>query len=245
MEYDFDLAPGADATQIQFELKGADAVKVDSNGSLVLTKGSGELRFQPPILYQETNGVRARVPGTYVLHGSAHVGFEVGTYDTTKPLVIDPVLIYSTFLGGSNDDFSNGIAVDSAGDAYVVGLTDSPDFPLATLGSYGSTQFRMFLTKFDPTGSSLLFADYFGGTSGGDQAYGVALDSSGNAYITGAATSSDFPVTITTAVQPTLSGSQDAFLVELSADGSTLLYSTYLGGTNSQLGYSVSVDPAG
>ena len=242
VEYDFDLAPGADATQIQFSVRGADSLNVAPSGDLLLTKGVHELRFQTPVLYQEINGARTRVPGTYVLGDSTHVGFEVGSYDKTKPLVIDPVLVYSTFLGGSGDDFSNGIAVDSSGDAYVVGLTDSPDFP-ASIGSYNPTQFRMFLTKLDPTGSSLLFADYFGGTSGGDEAYAMALDSSGNAFVTGGATSSDFPVV--NAFQNTLSGSQDAFLVKLSADGSSILYSTYLGGSNSQFANSVSVDPAG
>ena len=194
MEYDFDLAPGADPRQIEFEVKGVDALNLDSAGDLVLTKGASELRFQTPILYQKIDGVRARVPGTYVLRDGTHVGFVVGNYDATQPLVIDPVLVYSTFLGGSSDDFSNGIAVDSTGDAYTVGITDSPDFPLATIGSYTSTQFRMFLTELDPTGSTLIFADYFGGTGGGDEAYGVALDSSGNPYVTGDATSSDFPV---------------------------------------------------
>ncbi len=251
VEYDFDLAAGADATRIQFSVKGADALTVDAAGNLVLTKGGGVLRFQTPILYQEIKGVRTRVPGTYVLRDSTHVGFEVGAYDTSKPLVIDPVLIYSTFLGGSNDDFSNGIAVDSAGDAYVVGITDSPDFPLATIGPYNSTQFRMFLTKLDPTGSTLLFADYFGGTSGLDEGYAVAVDSSGNAYVTGNTASSDFPVV--NAYQPALTGSQDAFLTKFSADGSSIVYSTYLGGANltyvggstTQVGRAVSVDPSG
>lgn len=251
MEYDFDLAPGADANQIQFAVKGAEVLNIDSTGNLVLSKGGSELRFQTPILYQEINGIRARVPGTYALRDGTHVGFEVGHYDTTKPLVIDPVLVYSTFLGGSSDDFSENIAVDSTGAAYVVGLTDSPDFPLASIGSYNSTQFRPFLTKLDPTGSTLVFADYFGGTSGGDEAYAVALDSSGNACLTGDATSSDFPVV--NAYQPALAGSQDAFLMKFSADGSSLLYSTYLGGatlnyiggSTSQFGTSVSIDPAG
>ena len=243
VEYDFDLAPGADAANIQFSVKGTDGLTVDSDGNLLLAKGANELRLQAPILYQEIKGIRARVPGKYVLRDSTHVGFEVGSYDATKPLVIDPVLVYSTFIGGSSDDFSNGIAVDASGDAYVVGLTDSPDFPLASIGSYSPTQSRMFLTKFNPTGSSLLFADYFGGTGGGDEAYGVALDSSGNAYVTGDATSSDFPVV--NAYQSTLSGSQDAFLVKFAANGSSLLYSTYLGGSNSEAGYAVSVDPAG
>jgi len=251
MEYDFDLAPEADPSQIQFEVKGVDALALDSAGNLVLTKGANELRFQTPILYQKINGVRARVPGNYVLRGGTHVGFEVGNYDTMKPLVIDPVLVYSTFLGGSGNDFSDGIAVDSAGDAYEIGVTDSPDFPVASIGSYSASQFRMFLTKLDPTGSTLLFADYFGGTSGGDDAFAVALDSAGNAYVTGDAMSSDFPVL--NAYQSTLAGSTDAFLVKFSADGSSIMYSTYLGGSaltyiggsSEQYGTSVAVDPAG
>ncbi len=243
MEYDFDLAADADPAQIQFEVNGADALNLDSAGNLVLTKGASELRFQTPILYQEINGIHVQVHGTYVLRDTTHVGFEITNYDSTKPLVIDPVLIYSTYLGGSGDDFSNGIAVDSTGDAYMVGITDSPDFPLASIGSYNPMQFRMFLTKLDPSGSTLLFADYFGGTSGGDEPGAVALDSSGNAYVTGDATSSDFPVV--NAYQSTLSGSQDAFLVKFSADGSSIIYSTYLGGSNSQYGNSLSVDPAG
>jgi hypothetical protein len=252
LEYDFDLAPGADPTQIQFEAKGADALNLDSAGNLLLTKGTSQLRLRPPVLYQETKGTRAQVPGTYVLHDRTHVGFEVGKYDATKALVIDPVLVYSTFLGGSGDDFSNGIAVDATGDAYVVGLTDSVDFPLATIGSYSPTQFRMFLTKLDATGSTLLFADYFGGTSGGDEASSVAVDSLGSPYVTGCATSSDFPVTAG-AYQSTRAGSQDAFLAKFSPDGSSIIYSTYLGGSNltniggstTQTGYSVSVDAAG
>lgn len=111
VEYDFDLAPGADATQIQFDVKGSDVLNVDSAGDLVLTKGSSELLFQAPIVYQETNGKRARVPGGYVLRDATHVGFEVGSYDITKPLVIDPVLVYSSFLGGSDEDYSSGVAV--------------------------------------------------------------------------------------------------------------------------------------
>jgi len=243
VEYDFDLAPGADPSSIQFSVKGADALSLDSLGNLVLSKGSTQMLFQAPVIYQVVNGTRARVAGTYVLRDATHVGFAVEPHDNTKPMVIDPVLVYSTFLGGSSDDFSNAVAVDSAGDAYVTGITDSPNFPLATLGSYNSTQFRAFLTKFDPTGSTLLFADYFGGTSGSDEAEAIALDSSGNAYVTGSAVSSDFP--LVNPYQSTLSGSQDAFLAQFSADGSSLMYATYLGGSNSQFATSVSVDPTG
>jgi hypothetical protein len=251
VEYDFDLAPGADPSKIQFAVKGADSLRIDASGNLVLTTGGTQLRFQPPVLYQQSNGVRSPVAGNYVMLDSTHLGFAVGNYDSTKNLVIDPVLVYSSFLGGSADDFSNGIAIDSSGDAYVTGITDSPDFPLASLGSFTSTQFRMYLTEFDPTGATLLFADYFGGTSGGDEPAALALDSSGNVYITGVATSTDFPVV--NAFQSSLAGGQDAFALEFSADGSTILYSTYLGGASmtavggsiSQFGNAIAVDPSG
>ncbi len=243
VEYDFELAPGADPAKVQFSVKGADALNVDSGGNLVLTKGGTRLLFQTPAIYQEINGRRVPVGGAYTVRDATHVGFAIEAHDNTKPTVIDPVLVYSTFLGGNGDDFSDGIAVDSLGDAYVVGITDSPDFPQATIGSYTPTQFRMFLTKMNPDGSALLFADYFGGTTGNDEAAAVALDSSGNAYVTGSAASSDFPVLH--AYQSTLSGTQDAFLVKFSADGSSILYSTYLGGTNSQYSNSISVDLAG
>jgi hypothetical protein len=251
VEYDFDLAPGADATKIQFAVKGAEALKIDGAGNLVLNVAGTQLLFQTPAIYQESNGVRSPVSGSYVLRDATHVGFAVGSHDRSAPLVIDPVLVYSSFLGGSGDDFPGGIAVDSSDDAYVTGVTDSPNFPLATLGSYNSTQFRMYLTEFNPTGSSLLFADYFGGTSGGDAPAGVALDSSGNPYITGVATSSDFPVM--NAFQSSLAGSQDAFVVKFSADGSSIIYSTYLGGGTmtavggsiSQYGNAIAVDPSG
>jgi len=253
MEYDFYLAAGADATKIKFNVKGADDLSVDSDGNLVLSKGASQVRFRTPVLYQQIDGVRTRVPGAYAWHGGTNVGFEVGPYDTTKPLVIDPVLVYSTYIGGSNDDFSNGVAVDSSGDAYVVGITDSLDFPLVA-GAYDpgkSHVYRMFLSKFNSTGSALLFTDYFGGTSGADEAYGVALDSAGNAYVTGSTLSADFPVV--NAYQPTLAGSQDAFLTKFHADGSSIVYSTYLGGatlnsiggSTAQIGNSVSVDPSG
>ena len=251
IEYDFDVAPGADATKIEFSVAGADTLAVDSEGNLILTKDGTKLQFQMPLIYQTIEGKQSRLWGTYTLRDATHVGFTLGHYDSTKPLVIDPVLVYSSFLGGSSDTVGLGVAVNSKGNAYVTGVTDSPDFPLANIGAYSPTEFRMFLTEFDPSGSSLLFADYFGGTTGGDDPYAIALDSAGNVYVTGCTTSADFP--LVTPYQSTFSGSQDAFLMKFSADGSSVVYSTYLGGSNltyirgttSQIGTSISVDPAG
>lgn len=243
VEYDFDLAPGADPKRIQFAVTGSDRLAVDDSGNLVLSKGAATVRFETPVLYQTINGIRARVPGTYVLRDGTHVGFVVGNYDTTKPLVIDPVLVYSTYLGGGGDDFSDAIAVDASGNTYLVGITDSPDFPTALIGTYTSTQFRMFLTELDSTGSNLIFADYFGGFGGGDESSSIALDPLGNIYVAGTTTSTDFPTT-GTPFQSALSGSQDAFLAKFSSGGS-LVYSTYLGGSTSESANSIAVDPAG
>jgi hypothetical protein len=243
VEYDFDVAPGADANQIQFSVTGADSLNVDAQGNLVLTKGTNQLHFQAPNIYQEVAGFRLKVVGSYSLKDSTHVGFTVAPHDSSKTLVIDPVLVYSTFLGGRGDDQANAIVVDSIGNAYVTGTTDSPDFPLANLGGFNPDQTRMFVTKLDVSGSALLYADYFGGTSGDDYPYSIAVDSNGNAYVTGLAYSSDFSVL--NAYQPNLAGYANAFLTKFSADGSSLVYSTFLGGSNFDFAQALAVDSAG
>ena len=243
LEYDFEVTPGADPTKIEFSISGAEAVNIDSNGNLVLAIGKTTLLFQVPIIYQVADGARVPVAGSYVLRDATHVGFSIAVHDETRPVVIDPVLVYSTFIGGSSDDFSAGIAVDSSGHAYVVGLTDSPDFPLAAIGPYDPTMPKIYLAKLDPTGSTLIFADYFGGTTGNDGVSGVALDSLGNAYVTGTAASTDFPVV--NAYQSMLSGSEDAFLAKFPADGSSISFSTYLGGSATAYGKGVAVDSQG
>ena len=248
LEYDFSLRPGADPSRIQFAVRGADAVRLDSNGNLLLTKADSTLLFQVPQVFEESSGHRQSIPGSYVMRDATHVGFTVAKHDSTKRLVIDPVLVYSTFLGGSNDDYTSGIAVDAAGDAYVAGLTDSSDFPLTPNGSPSPVYFLLFLAKLDAAGQNLLFVDFFGGSSGNDDVTSIALDSSGNAFVTGATGSSDFPITAnafqTARASSGINGS-DAYLTEFSADGATLLYSSFLGGSNSQYAYSVAVDPAG
>jgi hypothetical protein len=243
VEYDFVVAPGADANKVQFSVKGADALSVDADGNLVLTKGTTQLHFQTPTIYQQVNGARVKVAGNYALKDSTHVGFTVAAHDNSKTLVIDPVLVYSTLLGGRSSDQADAIAVDAEGNAYVTGSSSSPDFPLAIPGGSNPNLQRIFLAKLDVSGSTLLFADYFGGTSGSDSATAIALDSSGNAYVTGTTYSTDF--TILNAFQPVLAGSSDTFLTKFSADGSDVVYSTYLGGTNYEQGTSIAVDTAG
>jgi hypothetical protein len=243
VEYDFIVAPGSDANKIQFSVTGADSLAVDAAGNLVLTKGTTQLHFQTPAIYQEANGTRLKVPGNYSLKDNTHVGFTVAPHDNSKTLVIDPVLVYSTFLGGRSYDQGSAIAVDAIGNAYVTGTTSSPDFPLATLGSLNPTQQRMFVVKLDVSGSTLLYADYFGGTSGNDSPSSISVDTSGSAYVAGQAYSADF--SIFNAYQATLAGYQNAFLTKFSADGSSLVYSTYLGGSSGDSAQALAVDNAG
>ena len=243
VEYDFDVAAGADASQIQFDIQGADKLSVDHLGDLVLKKGTGELHFQAPVVYQESQGQRAKVAGSYSVSGTSRVGFKVAAHDSTKALVIDPVLVYSTFLGGRSEDQAFGIAINSVGEAFVTGITTSSDFPLATLGDFNATQMRVFLAKLDVSGTTLLWADYICGTSGNDYPQGIALDPQENVYITGNAYSSDFPTV--NPVQGSLTGNTDGFLSKVSADGATLVYSTYLGGSNWDYPTTVAVDGLG
>ena len=243
VEYDFVIAPGSDANKIEFSVKGADALNIDAEGNLVLAKGTSQLRFQAPGVYQGVNGSRVKVVGSYSVKDSSHIGFTVAPHDNSKTLVIDPVLVYSTFLGGRDDDQGEAIAVDSIGNAYVTGITNSPDFPLASPGNFNPNQQRIFIAKLDVSGSTLLYVDYFGGTSGSDSPYGIAVDSQGSAYVAGLAESSDFSVL--NAYQATKGGFANAFLTKFSADGSSFVYSTYLGGSNFDYAQAIGVDSAG
>lgn len=242
LEYDFAVSPGADASAIQFEIKGAREIEIDPEGSLILKTNHGQLRFQSPTIYQESNGARVPLQGEYVLKSATRVGFQVANVDSKKPLVIDPVLVYSTYLGGSGNDQPTGIAVDGNGNIYVAGFTDSTDFPLATLGSLPPGTNHVFLAKFNSAGSNLIYVDYIGG-NGEDDGYALTLDSAGEAYIAGSTASSNFPVV--NAYQPTYPGAFNAFLTKISVDGSSLLYSTYLGGNGSDIPSSIALDGSG
>jgi len=242
LEYDFAVAPKADPRQIKFAITGASNIHVASDGALVLGTNNGDLRFQTPAIYQERNGRRVPIKGSFNISRANRIGFQLAEYDSTQPLVIDPVLLYSTYLGGSGDDQPAGIAVDAGGNVYVSGSTDSSDFPLSTLGSLPAGIDHAFVAKLDATGSNLIYADYLGG-SGGDYGYAIALDASNNVYVTGSTASSDFPMM--NPFQGTYPGSFNAFLSKISADGSSLLYSTYFGGNGSDIPSSVAVSQTG
>src|SRR5712672_1576210 len=253
LEYDFVVAPGADPKRIALGFKGADKLEIDAKGDLVLRAAGGEVRQHKPVVYQEIDGIRQEIDGGYVRKGANRVGFRLAAYDTARPLIIDPVLSYSTYLGGSGREKGLAIAVDRDGNAYVTGLVSSTDFP-TTAGAFqpifgggtafgGGQGFDAFVTKFDSTGSALLYSTYLGG-SDDDQGLGIAVDTNGNAYVTGSTKSANFPTTAG-AFQPTYGGVTDAFVTKLDPTGSALIYSTYLGGSSGDEGNAIAVDAGG
>ena len=255
VEYDYVLAPGADPAAIAVDVQGADTVAPDSAGGLSINTAGGQLVQHTPDIYQEIGGSKQTVSGGYKVSGGKRVGFSIGAHDPTKPLVVDPALSYLTYLGGALGQFGGspaaGIAVDSTGDAYVAGTTFAPDFPTTT-GAFQTQKFgdptqpnflntlQAYVTELSPDGSSLVYSTYLGGTGpgffGGDSGTAIAIDSAGDAVVTGTTNSPDFPTTPGTAYQqnepaplPACSRCFAAFVTELNASGSNLLYSTYLG----------------
>jgi hypothetical protein len=197
LEYDFVVAPGVDARKISLEFSGAERMEIDGRGDLVFYLQGGIVRHRKPSIYQTSGRQRREITGRYVLSGKSNVRFEVPKYDRHLPLIIDPVLSYATFLGGTNDDCAFSIALDRDGNIYIAGITSSPNFP----GTPGSTPSEglsgatdAFVAKLNPTGTALLYADYLGG-SGQDAAMAVTVDTAGSAYVTGGTNSRDFPVT--------------------------------------------------
>jgi hypothetical protein len=235
LEHDFVVSPGADPTAIKLAIEGADSLRLDKQGNLVAQLTSGKVVLNKPAVYQPGNPNSEiqnpkSVDGRLLLLADNRIGFEIGTYDKTRPLVIDPVLLYSTYLGGSVSDGGYGIAVDTAGSAYVTGWTSSTNFPTASpvQGSLQGYQ-NAFVAKLSSTGSALVYSTYLGGNYV-DRGFGIAVDRAGNAYVAGFTGSPDFPTA--NPLQPSLGGGYDAFVSKFNAAGSALVYSTYLGGSS-------------
>ena len=230
LENDFVVSPGADASTIALAFGGAKKIAIDKDGNLLLQIGGGQVQLQRPVIYQLVDGIRQDVSGTYVLKSSGDVGFDVAAYDHSRSLVIDPVLVYSSYLGGNGTEVGNAIYVDDAGSAYITGDTTSSIFPTVnpidpTLG--GTTD--AFIVKINPSGSAIVYSTYLGGSST-DVGIDISVDNSQNAYITGRTASNDFPTV--NAFDNAYSGGtvEDAFVVRINAAGSALVYSTYLSG---------------
>jgi Bacterial Ig domain/IPT/TIG domain/Beta-propeller repeat/Carboxypeptidase regulatory-like domain len=253
LETDFLLAPGADFKRIRLNFEGAKRLHIEAGGDLVLSLKQGEVRQRRPFAYQEINGQRIEVASRYTLIGKKQVGFELGAYDSSRPLVIDPVLEYSTYLGGGGNDIGNAIAIDAAGNTYVSGVTASTNFPVASAKQATNRGLNdVFITKLNATGSTILYSTYLGGIvdsrvagSGDDNAAGIAVDSSGNAYVAGSTTSADYPIT-TGALRTTApGGTSDGFVSKLGPTGATLVYSTYLGGSTVDSCSDIAIDSSG
>lgn len=252
LEHDFVVAPGADPRLIRLEYDGAVSVRVDRDGDLILKVKGGELRQSRPVAYQEVDGRRREVASRYVVKGGRQIGFAIGDYDKSHALVIDPILVFSSYLGGAGSDTSLAVTLDSSGNIYLTGSTASTNFP--TLNPRQATNRGsndVFVTKLNPSGSAILYSTYLGGTvnsrvagSGDDAGRGIRVDSAGNAYVVGSTSSTDFPVAGT--LRATYGGGTfDGFVFKLSATGSTLTYSAYLGGSLEDQANGVAVDSAG
>lgn len=244
LEYDFVAAPGSDPSRIRLRFAGARGMRVAADGDLVLAAGSEEIRFRKPIVYQaRAGGQRPEVAGRFVLRGVNEAGFQLAAYDRSRPLVIDPAIVRSTYLGGQGKDIGYSIAVDGQGSVYVTGSTTSvAGFPLVgcfhcALGG----PMDAFVTKIFPNGTGYFYSTYLGG-SGSDAGFGIAADANGNAYITGETNSPNFPVA--GPAMPPGGGPWDAFVTALNPAGFPI-YSTYLGGSGADIGRGIAVDPAG
>ena len=260
LEYDFVVSPGANPETIACRYEGAEKIQVEGDGDLIVHTDGGTIRQHRPIAYQEVNGERKQISASYVFResGGRTVGFEIGAYDRTRPLIIDPVLVYSALLGGAGLDKGWDIAVDTNGCVYLTGETASANFPTnsalyPTNSSDRSLQRDVFVAKLSAAGTNLVYSTYLGG-SGDDAGFGIALDGAGDVYLTGATASPNFPfpATATNAISTNLHGSAtlgiypyDAFVVKLDAAGSHLLYSTFLGGAQPDVGMAIAVDNAG
>jgi Beta-propeller repeat len=231
LEFDFIVAPGVDPKVIRLAFKEAQNFYISPIGELVLQTSVGEIRLHKPLVYQQKGEIKQEIVGRYVIREKDQVGFELGPYDRNKAVVIDPVLSYSSYLGGSGDDLANGITVDSAGNIYVTGRSSSPNFP-TTAGAFQPAGIGdAFVTKLNPTSGALVYSTYLGGGSL-DEGFGIAVDAAGNAYVTGSTSSDNFPTTVGS-FQTAKAGGSSAFVAKLNSTGNALTYSTYLGGSDS------------
>lgn len=260
LEYDLIVQPGADVSGIAFELEGARRIR-SRDGDVVVDFGMGELRCKRPLVYQEIDRKRRLIEAGYVLSGS-HVRFKVAPYDRSKPLIIDPVLDYGTYLGGSGNEWGYAITTDAIGDAYVTGMTQSSNFPVkgGTQLMPGVSLGEVFVTKLRPDSTGIVYSTYIGGdgAEGNSVGYvgGIAVNDSGSAYVTGVTYSPNFPTTANSfqpafgthdvcGAGPAAGYCGDAFVLKLNPAGDSLVYSSFLGGSNHDEGKALAIDADG
>jgi hypothetical protein len=253
LEYDFVVAPGGSAAPIRLSFNGARSVRLDAEGNLVLKSKCGEMIFQKPLVYQTFAGTRREVESRFQLMPGRSVGFHLGNYDRTAPLIIDPVLVYATLLGGNGlggneyGDFAYAVAADATGNAYVTGQTDSSDFPVSSPydGTYNSEFGMAFVSKINADGSAFVFSTFLGGTWQ-DLGRSIAVDASEDVYVTGTTFSSDFPLVNPLQTSTNLTAyNAHVFVTKFAPSGQELLYSTYLGGSGDDSATGIAVDPEG
>jgi len=259
LEYDFVVAPQADPNLIRLEFAGVRKLKLDAQGNLLIAAKDGSIAFHKPVVYQHRNGSRFQVEGRFTLLAHNTIGFTLGAYDRTQPLIIDPVLAYSTYLGGASTygDMANAIAVDSAGNVYLAGVAGSTNFPVTT-GVYqaansgaANKDFNAFVAKLNPKGTALVYSTYLGGSLN-TYAYGLAVDASGDAYVTGSTFATNFPVTsgVYQTTNKTANAGYTTFVTKVNPSGTALVYSSYLGGGGNgagtgETGNAIALDASG
>jgi hypothetical protein len=249
LEHDFVVAPGADPRRIRLAFDGIKRAAVEKSGDLVLQLADGEVRLQKPVIYQNTEAGRREVTGGFVLRNN-QVTIQVGSYDRRRALVIDPVLSYSTYLGGNGEDFGSAVAVDGSGNIYIVGYSASTTGFPTTTGAFSQTCGGASVTCNTSSGSddafvimlNSAFVQLYGTFIGGnddDEAYSIAVDSAGNAYITGFTNSSDFAGTTPGALKSFMG---NAFVTEINPQGNSLVFSTLIGGSAREFGLGIALD---
>ena len=253
LEYDFQVAPGSDPAQAELEFQGAKQLEL-KNGALVIKSEGGSVQLDAPVVYQEIAGKREPVEGNFVLRGGNRAGFSVGAYDRSRELIIDPILNFSTYFGGSLDEHASSVAVDGSFNIYLVGSTTSPDLPVTSSvvqGALNGTGPNVYIAKMTPPLGSLtaILEDvtYLGGT-GSDTPVGVAVDGEGDVFLAGTTSSTNFPVTVTTAYQSSPmanSPGPHVFVTKLKFDFTALQYSSYLSGNGSDTASGMTADSAG
>ncbi len=244
LEYDFMVAPHANPNVIKLQFQGAQTLRLDRNGDLLLHLDGKDVRLRKPVAYQLINGKRRVIAANYRLESRHQVRFRLGAYHRNHPLVIDPVLVYATYWGGLNQESGFGIAVDNNGNAYVTGATSSTDLPGTNpVQSANAGLLDAFVLKLSADGSTVLYATYLGGSQN-DFANAIAVDAMGNAYLAGVTNSKDFPVTAG-ALRTTMTDIGDAFVAKLNPAGTALVYSTYLGGNGVERANAIAVDSQG